>query len=377
MGPADDSSRHGAAAFEVVELDAWERVAPLRDEWDALLAESPDASLFLLHEWLDNWWAHFASGRRLAVLVARERGRLAAALPLIEERGAMFGRPIRLLRSMTNDHSFRFNALARRDGGPALAALWTYLRGRTRPWDVLRLEEIPHDRCTLEPFLAAARGDGAFVGASRQLDVPYLPIEGSWAEYHASLSKNMRANLRKKGRRLSEEGAVAFRSVRAREDVASVLQTGLVLESSGWKAQEGSAIVSDSNLTSFYSRWAEIAASRGWLRLSFLDVNGAPVAFDFSTLYGGCYYDLKMGYDPAWERFSVGQLLKARILEACFEDGVAEYDFLGASMRAKDDWMPRKRGHDWWFVFRRSLTGRALHFLKFTATPMAKRLRGH
>jgi hypothetical protein len=83
-----------------------------------------------------------------------------------------------------------------------------------------------------------------------------------------------------------------------------------------------------------------------------------------------------MGYHPEWERFSVGQLLKARILESCFESEAREYDFLGVSMRAKDDWLPQKRGHDWYFIFRPGLRGRALHGLKFVLVPTLKRVLG-
>ncbi|HSQ59200.1 MAG TPA: GNAT family N-acetyltransferase [Acidobacteriota bacterium] len=364
------------ADVAVAELRSWEEIAPYRDEWNALLEASPGDTLFVRHEWLENWWLHFAGGRRLALFVAREGGRLVAALPLLEERGSVGGAPATILRSLTNAHAFRYNALARPGSTGALAAIWTHLRRRERPWDVVMMEEVPDDARVIDPLLDAARADGARVGVWHGADVPYLPTSGTWEAYHASLSKNMRANLRKKGRRLEEEGEVSFRRLREPSEVAEGMRAGLALEGSGWKAQAGSAILSDETLSRFYTRWAEIAAANGWLRLSFLDVNGTPVAFDFSTLYGGRYYDLKMGYDPAWERFSVGQLLKARILEACFGDETGEYDFLGASMRAKDDWMPRKRGHDWYFVFRPGLYGRWLHDLKFVLAPAAKRILG-
>lgn len=362
------------AEVAVAELSDWAELAPLREEWNDLVASSPADTLFLRHEWLENWWLHFAGGRRLAIFVAREGGRLVAALPLLEERGSVGGVPAKVLRSLTNGHSFRYNALARPDAAHALVAIWAHLRWRARPWDVILMEEVPDDARVIDPLLEAARADDARVGVWHGADVPYLPTDGTWEAYHASLSKNMRANLRKKKRRLEEEGTVSFRRLREPAEVAEGMRAGLALEGSGWKAEAGSAILSDETLFRFYTRWAEIAAANGWLRLSFQDVNGTPVAFDLSTLYGGRYYDLKMGYDPAWERFSVGQLLKARILEACFEDETREYDFLGASMRAKDDWMPQKRGHDWYFVFRPGLYGRWLHAVKFLLTPAAKRL---
>jgi len=361
------------APLDVAEVDRWETLEPLRDEWNQLLAESIGDTPFLRHEWLALWWKYFGAGRRLAVFLARREGRLVAALPLMEFRATIAGVPVTTLQSLTNYHSFRFNAICAPGEEAALEAIWSHLRARTRRWDVVRLEEVPADAPVLEPFLRAARRDGSPVGAWRGAQVPYLPTTGTWEHYRASLSKNMRANLRKKDRRLREEGEVCYRTLSVPVDVATALEVGLKLEGSGWKAAQGSAIISNPALTGFYTDWAVVAAAHGWLRLSFLDVAGTPVAFDFSTLYGGRYYDLKMGYDPTWEKFSVGQLLKAEILQRCFETEAREYDFLGETMRAKDDWAPRKRAHEWHFIYANTLKGRALHFGKFTVAPLAKR----
>src|SRR6185503_1188293 len=95
----------------VLEADRWEILEPLQDEWNRLLAESVGDTIFLRHEWLRLWWKHFGSGRRLAVFLARRGSRLVAALPLMEVRSSMAGIPVTTLQSLTNYHSFRFNAL--------------------------------------------------------------------------------------------------------------------------------------------------------------------------------------------------------------------------------------------------------------------------
>jgi hypothetical protein len=38
----------------------------------------------------------------------------------------------------------------------------------------------------------------------------------------------------------------------------------------------------------------------------------------------------------------------------------------------KRDWEPRLRAHDWLYVYRPGLTGRALHAAKHTLRPLAK-----
>ncbi len=351
-----------------------EEFARLREEWNRALTESPADTLFLRHEWLGLWWAHFGKGRRLAVMTARRGGRLVAALPLMEQRETYTGIRFKALRSTTNAHSFRFNAICSRGEEAAMEAIWAALRDRRDRWDAVILEEVPEDAPVLDPMLRAARRGGHPMGSWRGGEVPYLETVGTWDAYVATLGRNMRSNLKKKSRRLREAGEVTFRSVSSPGEVEDALRVGLRLEGSGWKAEAGSAILSDPTLTRFYSEWASVAAEKGWLRLSFLDVDGMPVAFDFSTLYHGCYYDLKMGYDPAWSAYSVGQLIKAEILRRCFESDTRVYDFLGVSMRAKEDWMPRTRAHQWHYVYSKSPRARLLHLLKFGVVPAARRL---
>lgn len=364
------------SGLDVTEIDDWNALEGEREDWNRLLAESAGDTLFLRQEWLSLWWKHFGADRRLAVVLARRDGRPAAALPLMEDDDFQSGLRVPVLRSTTNAHSFRFNGLCAPGDDAALRAIWSHLRARRRSWQAIILEEVPEDAPVLEPLLDAARRDGHPVGTWRGAEVPYLATEGTWPAYLDSLSRNMRANLRKKSRRLRERGEVVYRCISAPGDVEDALEAGLGLEGSGWKERAGSAILSNPTLTRFYTEWARAAAARGWLRLSLLEVAGVHAAFDFSTQYAGRYFDLKMGYDPAWGQYSVGQLLKAEILRRCFEGDTREYDFLGPMMRAKDDWAPQRRAHSWHFIFAASPLGRYLHFLKFRVKPALKRALG-
>jgi len=360
----------------VSEIARWEEFEALRDEWNALLASGDGDTPFVCHEWLVNWWRHFGAGRRLAILLARREGRLVAALPLLEQRERLHGIPVTTLRSTTNQHSYRYNALCAPGGEAAMEAIWGYLATRPRRWHAIILEEVPADAPHLAPMLRAAERARFPLGAWHGGEVPFLPVGESWEKYHGALSQKFRANLRRRRNQLREHGEVSYRCVAAPGDVAEALRAGLKLEGSGWKDQAGSSIASDPTLVSFYETWAKVAGANDWLRLSFLDVNGVPVAFDYSTRYHGRYYNMKIGYDPAWDRFSVGQLLKEDILRHCFESEVREYDFLGIATMSKEDWKPKKRGHDWHFIYAPNALGRLLHFLKFVATPALKRLRG-
>ena len=359
--------------YTVSEVDQFDEFQALEGEWNDILSRSPTDIPFLRHEWLCLWWKHFGSGRRLAVLLARKDSRLRAALPLMETKISTLVGPFVILQSLTNFHSYRFNLICEKGESNAAAALGSYLGRRPHAWHLVRLEEVPEDAPAVVPFLEAARAEGFSTEVWQGPESPYLTLHGGYRDYSETLGRAMRAGLHKKERKLRELGAVDFQYASRPSEVGEVLEKGLAIEGSGWKDRAGSSIISNPALTAFYREWAALAAARGWLRLSLLSVNGMAAAFDYSVLYEGHYYALKIGYDPRWSKFSVGQILKAEILRRCFESGIREYDFLGVMSQAKSDWRPLGRRHAWHFIYSRHWMAALHHFQKFRVKPAIRR----
>jgi hypothetical protein len=159
-------------------------------------------------------------------------------------------------------------------------------------------------------------------------------------------------------------------------DALRLLPTGLDIESRGWKSREGTAIASNPTLTSFYTEWAQVAASQGWLRLFFLSVADTHAAFEYNIAYGGRLYCLKIGYDERFAAYSVGQLLKEEILRLCHEGGFEEYDFLGVVNESKLDWQPELRDHKWLYIYNQDFRSCMAHLYKFGLVPRVKRWIG-
>jgi CelD/BcsL family acetyltransferase involved in cellulose biosynthesis len=65
------------------------------------------------------------------------------------------------------------------------------------------------------------------------------------------------------------------------------------------------------------------------LRLIFLRLNGRAVAFHLALEHDGIYFPLKGGFDPAFRRYSPGQLIICETLERAFTIGLRRYEFLG------------------------------------------------
>jgi CelD/BcsL family acetyltransferase involved in cellulose biosynthesis len=361
-----ETAAPAARRWRVEEVRGRAAFAALRAEWDALIARGPADVPFASHEWLSAWLDAFAPTAAPLVLVAREvAGRALGMAAFLEERR----RGVVRLLAPANDHSCRFEWALGPDPGTAVAALWAHLRDRVR-WDVLVLRDVPRDGPTstwLEPL---ARADGHLAGRWESLRTPWIPLGGKPAEERTGAK--FRANLRRRARRLQELGAVAVRRAEAPGEVDAALADFLALEASGWKGQGGTAIALDHALVGFYARVARDASARGALAIRSLTLDGRPVAVHLGMVHRGAYLLPKTAYDEALAHVSPGQLLQREVLAECEARGLARFDFLGPDMPWKRDWEPEHAPHDWLYVYRPSLAGRAMHTLKHRLRPAVK-----
>ncbi|HVE82639.1 MAG TPA: GNAT family N-acetyltransferase [Myxococcales bacterium] len=360
-----------ASSLQVSEVRDRAELGRMEPEWDGLLAQTPaHNSIFLRHAFIRIWLDNFAPRARLRVLVARDgQGALQAVLPLMERRVRVCGVPVRALVSTSNPHSCRFDLVAR-DGEAASRAFFQHLAG-ARGWDVLRVGDVPEGGHAWHLHQAFEQ-DGFPVGGWESLRSPYVPLPPRWDDLAARLSSKLKANLRRRRRKLEEKGRVTYERFHGGEDLEARLDAGFALEASGWKGQRGTAIAQSVATRGFYTELARWASREGALSLRFLQVGGRPVAFHYALTAGDGYFLLKPGYDESLHDCSPGQLLMEDALKDCVAQGLRELDFLGPDMVWKRDWTDRTRVHTWLFAFRDSRLGRALCRAKFRWIPAAK-----
>jgi len=209
----------------------------------------------------------------------------------------------------------------------------------------------------LDQFRTAADSAGYRLLLSTLPPSPYVDIAGDWGGYEDRLDGALLRDLRRRRRRLEDEGDVTFEVADGRERLGGLLAEGLAVETSGWKAARRSAISSRDETTRFYTEAAHWAAARGWLRLSFLRIDGRAIAFQYGVEEGGVYYFLKGGYDPAFHRFAPGKLLVQAMLHRAFDAGLARFDFLGGDEPWKLEWTATCRQRVIVHAFAPSLAG--------------------
>ena len=112
-------------------------LAALAPVWDRLVAQSGLTHPFVTHEWILTWWECFGSDAELCVLVVRADGEPIAIAPLMRTTERLYGKQVRCLRFLANDHTPRCDVIVGSRPRDAYAAIWNFLMSESPLWDVV------------------------------------------------------------------------------------------------------------------------------------------------------------------------------------------------------------------------------------------------
>lgn len=335
------------------------RAAGAEAEWEAL-AQRTGSPPFLRPGWIRAWVEAFAPGS-LELLVARREGEAVGFLALRRRSG--------VVASPTNWHTPEFGPVAV-DAEASRALVAAALRRARRRVD---LSFLP--RAGMAEDLATGVGGEARVLIRTIERSPWVDLSGSWEEYEAGLPAKRRADLRRRSRRLGEEaGPVEFSRHGTAEGLDDLLAEGFAVEASGWKGTQGTAIRADARVRRFYESAAHWAAEAGCLSLNFLRAGGRPVAFAYCIAEPEAHHVLKIGIDPAFNRFAPGLLLTREMIRAAFADGRRRYEFLGQDDPYKLIWTDRLHLRERLQLFPRGPLGATEALAWRRGRPLLKRL---
>jgi CelD/BcsL family acetyltransferase involved in cellulose biosynthesis len=327
------------------EYRSWDELALIRTAWGELLAESSSRTIFLTWEWLKPWWDAFGEGRQIIALAASddEGGLAGLALLSSERRRIVTGITLKTLRLLgdgsTDSDTLDFIV---REGyeGPFVKSVLDWCAQHESEWDILELNTVPQPSAVARELQNefAARG---WVCWQRENVHQIVALPGKWEEYLSSLSKNMRASVNSKMRKLEKRYQVQRRKCESPEELSEFLDQLYRMHTMRWSLLEQSGSFFLPARRQFYTEMARAFLQRGWLDFWLLELNGKPAAAEFGFHYGKTYYFLQTGFDPAYFADSVGFVLKAQIFRELIKQGMEAYDFLGDDDPYKQRWAPQ------------------------------------
>ena len=344
----------------------------LEDDWTALLARCRNPSVFLTFEWLSSWWEHFKEGRELFVVVTREDGKVAGIAPLAVAHGRL-GNRLHFLGQPGSDYS---DFIIPEDSSIELDYLLKLALsngGGGGGWDIAMLEGIPGDSPSFHRLVDRWEGMKPRGSYSPLVPSPYLPIEKTWDAYEKDVRKKLIADTRRQLRRLEELGTLGFRECSDSGEVARLVDEMVQLKRARYRATGARDIFSNGHVGTFYRDVALKLLQRGWLDLSYLELNGTPLAIHFGFVYADRFLYYMPSFRQEYASFSPGRLLAHHLLQRAFEAGLKEFDFLTGDDPYKYEWTRDFRTVYSFSAYAKGPRARALYQLQEKVIPALRK----
>jgi CelD/BcsL family acetyltransferase involved in cellulose biosynthesis len=337
-------------------------------EWDYLCRTGPDDLPFYRPEWTRAYVRAFAPAARLLLFSARKAGRLSAILPLIEDRVSLKGVSFRILRAPTNVHVPAFSVVRSpgEEGAAAVKAIWAHLI--QEKWDYMEFPSV-REGSSISILMDAARQAGYPVAGTPFPPSPFMMVPKRREEVDRLPPSS---SLRKRLRQISRDVPLNLR--RSGEAHTPFIDEFYNLEASGWKGQQGTAIICDAGTRLFYDEICAAAAAAGYLAVYLLDSGGDLLAGHLGLEYRGRYFTPKAAYNEQRKDLGPGHLIVHSVLRDLMDRDVFEYDRTGPPADYKMQWCRETHPMANYIIYRRNMRGRGLHMLLFQIKPIVKQL---
>jgi CelD/BcsL family acetyltransferase involved in cellulose biosynthesis len=284
-------------------------------DWKRLLANSTANPAFSSPDWAKIWWQQFDSGTRLYLGAFRHQGKTTGIAPLVVKNNvaSFIGSSdvcdyLDFVVEPGNEENF-----------------FSELLDNLKAERIIRLELAPlrPDSTVLRSLIKVAPSKTWQVSCSPEDVTVELDLPATWEDYLQLLSGKQRHELKRKLRRLDEEGELNYRhnTDANRYDVDIFLR--LFRDSRQDKAK-----FLTPQMESFFREVTNAMAEQKLLRLNILELDKKPVAATMCFDHKDTVYLYNSGYEPDYGWLSVGVISKALCIKDSIERNRRLFDFL-------------------------------------------------
>jgi CelD/BcsL family acetyltransferase involved in cellulose biosynthesis len=381
--------------LDIVQDEAgFSRLEPV---WDSLLRRSTCSSFFQSYVWVRQWWKCFgnAGHSQLCILTFSEDGQILAIGPLMVMKRVVYGMKLRVLRFIgtSSTHTSRRGPLDRllavdnslgwsdrcdfivRDAinfDKVMDVFWSHLM-RWKDWDIVDLREIDGRSPLLTYLHKKDLPDSRYRSVERTMNPSYwVPLNGTFGQYHASLSRWTKKALRLSEKRIMHSYQPAYRIAATPEQVESILPVIQEVEQRSWKGQLNIGVFSTARNEQFHRSVALNLARKRAVEIHYLQLDDTPVAYFYNFVFNNIEYLQNTAYDSDFRHLSPSLYLAFRVVENAFERGLQGLDFCRTASFFKRRFKPTEIPRVWWTLYSRRIAPYVQYLAEFKAKPALK-----
>jgi CelD/BcsL family acetyltransferase involved in cellulose biosynthesis len=284
-------------------------------EWDQLLVQSSQNSVFLAEGWLKAWSETIGADEHLIVAKVRSQGNLVAAAAFQENDGI-----VEFAGKRHSDYSdfIVSNELSDKTAVTAIALILNAVRVHQRRFRHFFLGRIPTDSSTLSRL--ARTNNGLHVTICGGAVAPSM-------EMTAADDKLKKKSLRRNERSLERLGRVSDVTYTRAADILPLLDTLFEQHIRRWQHTDSPSLFLNPANREFYRRFVNYLDHTGWLRFTVVKLDDKIIAAHCGFFSGDRFTWYKPAFDVAMKKMSPGEVLLKRLIERAKMENAAEFDF--------------------------------------------------
>lgn len=314
-----------------------------RDAWNKLALSMNLPSIFCTWEWIYTWWEHFGGDYEPVILFVYKDAVLAGILPLAYHKtrnGILNSLKLSYCgsRELYPDHLDII--CSKEDANDCLDAVFEFLISEYKEWDVLDISLLS-EGSNISSYLN--KKDFYFSTNVRQTSAaPFITLSGSFDDYINTFDSKKRYNLRKKQRRLYEQGFkyTAYSSISQGKDGLRALFE--LHEKRAGKKNILSTFQGE-DMFEFHNTFSQRINKNDRLWLKSIRNEEKTISAFYGFAFGGHLFYYQLGIDPECESYSPGTVLFYEVIKEAFSKGLKEFDFLRGNEEYKNRWAHESR----------------------------------
>ena len=362
--------------IKIREINSYREFISAKESWQNLLLTS-DHTVFSTWEWLTVWWKHFGKDKQLLILVAENDEKILGIAPLMYSISNVFGFRTAKVAFIGTPNSDYNDFIVKERPGECITLFLDHIHDSfQKKWESIELNDVPETSPTAH-FLQKREGHLQTISSRVLHECLYIHLPKSYDELYSQLRYKFRQNLRRSMHNLAKGHKVEFADFSATKEVATGMEKLFDLHQKRWNATGEPGAFADPKIQQFNLDVAQTLAARGWLSLNSLNVDGIPVASAYGFKYNSKFYYYLHGVDPAYYRYSVGNLLVSSLLKKCFEEQLTEFDFLRGDELYKYRWTTKSRKNFNFIITKRKFIAKAKNQFLRRYSFQAKKLKSY
>jgi CelD/BcsL family acetyltransferase involved in cellulose biosynthesis len=280
--------------------------------------------LFMIPPWLSCWTRNFSPSSQPSVVVVRNDGLITGVAPLLLNGSvaSLTGSPnvcdyLDIICAPNQEQSFCEGLLQ----WMKYNQINSFQPGVVRPDSIV---------ATTLKETALKAGFQVTNEADEVSFVTALPA--TFENYLQNLDAKQRHEVRRKARRLEEEGTINYRTITDTKDIHAFMNTFLKLFV---ESREGKARFLTTEMELFFRDLADTMSAQGLLRAGTLEIDNRVAASVLAFEHNYTAYLYNSGFDPSQSKLSVGILSKVYLIRDSISRGMKKFDFLKGDEKYK------------------------------------------